>query len=65
MAVDVGKAVEAGIAVGATDAIYVAIGVRAVPHPARRSDINVRMLKVRSIEVLQIFFVILYYDCRK
>jgi hypothetical protein len=50
-AVDVGKVVGDGIAVGATEAIWVAVGVRAVPQPARHIAINVTIVKLRSIGV--------------
>ncbi len=47
--VGVGKVVEVGIMVGATEAICVAFGVRAAPHPARNSEINITTVKMRSI----------------
>jgi hypothetical protein len=51
MAVDVGKVVGDGIAVGATEAIWVASGVSALPHPARNIAVNVTIVKLRSIGV--------------
>jgi hypothetical protein len=63
--VGVGKAVGDGISVGAMEAVCVAVGIRAVPHPVRKSEINVTVVKVRSIWVSKTLFVILYYQCQK
>jgi len=49
MGVDVGKVVGDGIIVGVRDAICVAVGVRAFPHPARNREINGMVVKARSI----------------
>src|ERR1043165_2652548 len=49
--VDVGKVVGDGITVGATEAVWVAMGAGVVPHPARNKDIKVMIVKMRSISV--------------
>jgi hypothetical protein len=53
--VDVGKVVGDGITVEAIEAVWVAMGVGAVPHPASNMDIKVMTVKVRNIYVSKTF----------
>jgi len=55
VAVDVGKVVGDGITVRVAVLLWVAIGVGAVPHPARKIESEVMIIKVRSISVSKTF----------